>query len=128
MNKVHNLYYQGLAAVSVTVLSATQALADNGTTTDKLTFGGAAGTISGQMDNIKKLGVALIFAAGVFILLIGFIKFYKAANSQGRDAGYGTALALCLIGAAMMVAPATTGMLTESLGLGSAEFDSDTKF
>jgi hypothetical protein len=113
LNKVRDKQYAIAAAFTVAAMSAGDALAATGTVGDQ------AGKVGTQIGQIGKATVAGMFLIGIIAIGAGLSKLKQAAETQGQQVKYSEGMWRIGIGAALVAIPTFSGMLSESLGLGS---------
>jgi hypothetical protein len=113
LNKVRDSQYAAAAALTVFAMSAMDANAATGTVGDQ------AGKVGTQIGQVGKATVACMFLIGIIAIGAGLSKLKQAAETQGQQVKYSEGMWRIGIGAALVAIPTFSGMLSESLGLGS---------
>ncbi|MBY3433867.1 hypothetical protein HFN89_06860 [Rhizobium laguerreae] len=113
LNKVRDSHYAAAAALTVFAMSAMDANAATGTVGDQ------ASKVGTQIGQIGKATVAGMFLIGIIAIGAGLSKLKQAAETQGQQVKYSEGMWRIGIGAALVAIPTFSGMLSESLGLGS---------
>lgn len=113
LTKVRDSQYAAAAALTVFAMSAMDANAATGTVGDQ------AGKIGTQIGQVGKATVAGMFLIGIIAIGAGLSKLKQAAETQGQQVKYSEGMWRIGIGAALVAIPTFSGMLSESLGLGS---------
>ena len=113
LNKISDTKYAIAAAVTVAAMSAESAMAAG------TTIGGAADNVGKQIGQLGKMTIAGMFLLGIVAIGAGLSKLKQAAETQGQQVKYSEGMWRIGIGAALVAIPAFSGMLSESIGLGS---------
>lgn len=112
-DKVRDLPYWVMASATI-ALTSESALAAGSSD-----IAGAADTVTDQISAVGKLVVGGGFLGGLVMVAGGLMKLKQAADTQGQQVKYGDGLWRLGVGGGLVAIPAMTGMLSESLGLGS---------
>ncbi|MCV9964592.1 hypothetical protein OIU34_22130 [Pararhizobium sp. BT-229] len=113
LTKISDTKYAIAAAVTVAAMSAESAMAAG------TTIGGTADNVGKQIGQIGKMTIAGMFLLGIVAIGAGLSKLKQAAETQGQQVKYSEGMWRIGIGAALVAIPAFSGMLSESIGLGS---------
>lgn len=101
---LRTLYAQAGLAVTLLALDTRQAMALTG-------FGQLANTDQQQQAQpLLTAGINLSFVAGAIMVIFGIYHGYKAFTSGGRDAKFGTAAGMIVVGSLMTVPSWVTGI------------------
>lgn len=123
-DKIRALPYLALAVVTVHMLSAVPALAQQSTT-----IGDAAQTWTRQLTNVGKFLVAGCFLVGIGFAGVGLMKLKEAAAEQGRgQTKYSDGLWRIAVGAGLAALPAVVNMTSNSTGLGGVSITNASGF
>lgn len=125
--KLKNLQYTVMAAITVELFSIDLALAQSGGTAS--TVGDAAATVTKQVTNIGKLGVAGCFLVGIFMTGAGLLKLKEAAANGGQgQVKYSDGIWRVAVGAGLAALPAVTNMVSNSVGTGGVSITNASGF
>jgi ABC-type spermidine/putrescine transport system permease subunit II len=113
LHKINNTKYTLAAAITIAAMSVENALAAG------TTVGGAADNVGKQIGQIGKMTIAGMFLLGIVAIGAGLSKLKQAAETQGQQVKYSEGMWRIGIGAALVAIPAFSGMLSESIGLGT---------
>ncbi|AOG03462.1 hypothetical protein [Bosea sp. RAC05] len=126
--RLKNFYYAALAAITLEILSIDGALAQAGGGTAS-TVGDAAQTVTKQVTNIGKLGVAGCFLVGIFMTGAGLMKLKEAAAAHGQgQVKYSDGIWRVAVGAGLAALPAVVNMTSNSGGLGGVSITNASGF
>lgn len=124
LEKIRTLPYLGLAVVTVHMMGAESAFAQQSTT-----VGDAAQTVTRQLTNIGKGLVAGCFLVGIGFAGAGLMKLKEAAAEQGRgQTKYSDGLWRIAVGAGLAALPAVVNMTSNSTGLGGVSITNASGF
>jgi len=112
--KIRNAPYAILASATV-ALMAPPAKAQT-------TIKSAADGLTGQIGSVGSLVVLGAVLGGVVMIGAGLMKLKQASDTQGQQTKYSEGLWRLAVGAGLVAIPAFSGMLTQSLSLGDANF------
>lgn len=111
LNKVRDAQYAIAVSLTVAAMTATSA--------DAATLGDQAAKVGTQIGQLGKMTIAGMFLLGIVAVGAGLSKLKQAAETQGQQVKYSEGMWRIGIGAALIAIPTFSGMLAESLGLGS---------